>query len=102
MDIAIISKAASFSLLSLKCAKVSIMSFDMPSSPHKDDTVDLPYFIFQWPFKRLLGVQEPAAAFSSLLNFAANAYMFIKIRKEFPVRDMPLVLFWHVFAYVSI
>ncbi|KAM3961813.1 per1-like protein PGAP3 [Aphomia sociella] len=60
----------------------------------------IPKFHGKWPFVRLFGVQEPASAFASLLNLAAHIYMHNKITKQFPVKNMPLVLFWHVFATV--
>ncbi|CAH2086936.1 unnamed protein product [Euphydryas editha] len=60
----------------------------------------MPKFHGKWPFKRMLGVQEPASAFASLLNLLSHIHMYSEIRKEFQVRDTPLVLFWHVFALV--
>ncbi|XP_026742513.1 post-GPI attachment to proteins factor 3 [Trichoplusia ni] len=62
-----------------------------------------PKFHGRWPFIRVMGMQEPASAFSSILNFAANAYMYKKIQRQFPLskaRAMPIVAFWHGFAMV--
>lgn len=48
-----------------------------------------------------MGVQEPAAALGSILNLAANAYMYSKIRREFAMKSSALVMFWHLFAWVG-
>ncbi|CAG5011191.1 unnamed protein product [Parnassius apollo] len=60
----------------------------------------IPKFHGKWPFKRILGVQEPASAFSSLLNLAAHVYMHAEMTRQFPVDRTPIVLFWHFFAAV--
>ncbi|XP_075992969.1 per1-like protein PGAP3 [Anticarsia gemmatalis] len=63
----------------------------------------IPKFHGRWPFTRFLGMQEPASAFASVLNFAANFYMYKKIKREFPFsksHGMPIVMFWHAFAMV--
>ncbi|KAJ0180233.1 hypothetical protein K1T71_003637 [Dendrolimus kikuchii] len=60
----------------------------------------VPKFYGKWPFVRVLGAQEPASAFASILNLATNVYMYSKMRMLFPVRSTPLVLFWHVFAII--
>lgn len=39
-----------------------------------------PQFHGKWPFKRIFGVQEPAAAFFSILNFLPHAVMLRKFR----------------------
>ncbi|KAG6461036.1 hypothetical protein O3G_MSEX012386 [Manduca sexta] len=60
----------------------------------------VPKFHGKWPFTRMLGMQEPASAIASMLNLATNAYMYGRIRSEFTVRKVPIVLFWHGFALV--
>ncbi|XP_041977597.1 post-GPI attachment to proteins factor 3 [Aricia agestis] len=72
------------------------------------DTVDrfeergfqIPKFHGKWPIRRVFGIQEPASVFGSILNLVANAYMYSKMRSKFPVRTMPVVLFWHAFAWI--
>lgn len=64
--------------------------------------VMVPKFHGKWPFKRILGVQEPASAISSMLNLAANWVMYVEIKRNFTVRKTPLVLFWHTFAIICI
>ncbi|XP_047528297.1 post-GPI attachment to proteins factor 3 [Vanessa atalanta] len=59
----------------------------------------VPKFHGKWPFKRILGVQEPASAFASLLNLITHMYMYSKLQ-EISVRSTPHVLFWHAFAVV--
>lgn len=51
-----------------------------------------------------MGMQEPASAFASVLNFAANFYMFKKLRREFPysmAHRMPIAIFYQAYAMVS-
>ncbi|KAK9458678.1 Per1-like protein [Lipomyces oligophaga] len=38
----------------------------------------------KWPFKRLLGIQEPASVLFSILNFVPHFKSFQKFRKSFP------------------
>ncbi|XP_046965265.1 post-GPI attachment to proteins factor 3 [Vanessa cardui] len=59
----------------------------------------VPKFHGKWPFKRILGVQEPASAFASLLNLITHMYMYSKLL-GISVRSAPHVLLWHVFAMV--
>ncbi|KAJ8725351.1 hypothetical protein PYW08_003534 [Mythimna loreyi] len=63
---------------------------------------ETPKFHGRWPFIRILGMQEPASAFASVLNFAANAYMFRKLRRMSALKGpaTPFVKFWCVFAMV--
>jgi hypothetical protein len=56
--------------------------------------------LFQWPFIRFFGIQEPASAFFSLLNFYAHVKMIKRFRKEVP-SDSPLYWLWHYFCFVS-
>lgn len=59
-------------------------------------------YLLQWPFTKLMGVQEPASAFASMLNFVVHTCMYHKIMKHCSIKTMPIVLFWHIFAVVSI
>ncbi|CAH0604462.1 unnamed protein product [Chrysodeixis includens] len=62
-----------------------------------------PKFHGRWPFIRVMGIQEPAAAFASMLNLAANAFMYRKIRRQFPmskIHAMPIVALWHGYLMV--
>ncbi|KAI8435404.1 hypothetical protein MSG28_003720 [Choristoneura fumiferana] len=61
---------------------------------------DVPKFHGKWPFARLVGVQEPASTFASLLNLAAHVYMHYKMTTQFSVKNTPLLIFWHAFAVV--
>ncbi|VVC98602.1 unnamed protein product [Leptidea sinapis] len=44
----------------------------------------IPKFHGKWPFKRILGVQEPASTLASLLNLAAHVYMFTEMKRQLP------------------
>lgn len=55
--------------------------------------------LFQWPFVRLWGIQEPASAIFSLFNLLANIFMIKKFRKK--VRpDSPNYWVWLVFGWI--
>jgi len=57
-------------------------------------------FYGKWPFIRIFGVQEPAAAFFSILNLACHIMMF----SEFQSKVNPKAPFYHVskmYFYVS-
>lgn len=59
----------------------------------------VPQFYGKWPFKRLLGVQEPASAFFSFLNLLVHWKMLKKFRRE--VRgDSPMYYIWNMFSVV--
>lgn len=61
----------------------------------------VPQFYGKWPFKRILGIQEPASVFFSFLNLMAHWRMIRKFRRE--VRnDSPMYYVWHVLSAVSI
>lgn len=61
----------------------------------------VPQFYGKWPFKRFLGIQEPASVFFSFLNLMAHWRMIRKFRHE--VRsDSPMYYIWHIFSGVSI
>ena len=55
--------------------------------------------MFQWPFVRFFGIQEPASAFFSVLNFYAHSAMITKFRREVP-SDSPLYWLWHSYCIV--
>lgn len=60
----------------------------------------VPQFFGKWPFKRVLGIQEPASVFFSFLNLMAHWRMIRKFRAE--VRsDSPMYYIWHIFSGVS-
>nr|XP_021188455.2 post-GPI attachment to proteins factor 3 [Helicoverpa armigera] len=63
---------------------------------------DTPKFHGKWPFIRILGMQEPASVFASVLNFAANAYMYKKIRRLPTSKSYvaPFTKLWRGFAMV--
>ncbi|XP_072943589.1 post-GPI attachment to proteins factor 3 [Epargyreus clarus] len=61
---------------------------------------DTPKFHGKWPFKRIMGIQEPASVFASMLNLLSTLFMHTLIIKQFPISDTPLVLFWHVFVAI--
>uniref|UniRef100_A0A2A4J571 Post-GPI attachment to proteins factor 3 n=1 Tax=Heliothis virescens TaxID=7102 RepID=A0A2A4J571_HELVI len=63
---------------------------------------DTPKFHGRWPFVRILGMQEPASVFASVLNFAANAYMYRKLRRLPTTKSYvaPFIKLWHGFAMV--
>lgn len=62
---------------------------------------NVPQFFGKWPFKRFLGIQEPASVLFSFLNLMAHWRMIRKFRRE--VRsDSPLYYVWHIFGAVSI
>ncbi|KAH9643424.1 hypothetical protein HF086_016713 [Spodoptera exigua] len=63
---------------------------------------DTPKFHGKWPFIRMFGMQEPAAAFASMLNLAANVYMFKQL-KQLRITQanlFPFVIFWKMFSLV--
>lgn len=61
---------------------------------------NVPQFYGKWPFKRFLGIQEPASVFFSFLNLLAHWRMIRKFRRE--VRnDSPMYYVWHIFNAVS-
>ena len=54
----------------------------------------------QWPFVRLLGVQEPASVVFSVLNAAAHVTMVTKFRRRVSAAS-PMYYIWHCYALVS-
>lgn len=61
----------------------------------------VPQFNGKWPFIRILGIQEPASAFASILNLIANYVMLKKFMRLSLVRSRFRTL-WLAFAAVSI
>ncbi|GBP56858.1 Post-GPI attachment to proteins factor 3 [Eumeta japonica] len=59
-----------------------------------------PKFHGKWPFIKIFGAQEPAAAFCSLLNLFAHVHMYVRLRKRYSKYNTPLTMFWHLFAWV--
>lgn len=60
---------------------------------------EVPQFYGKWPFKRFMGIQEPASVLFSLLNLIVHWKMMRKFRDE--VRsDSPMYYVWHVFCAV--
>lgn len=61
----------------------------------------VPQFYGKWPFKRFLGMQEPASVFFSFLNLMAHLRMIRKFRRD--VRnDSPMYYIWHIFSAVCV
>lgn len=61
---------------------------------------NVPQFFGKWPFKRFLGIQEPASVLFSFLNLMAHWRMIRKFRRD--VRsDSPMYYVWHIFGAVS-
>nr|CAH0107193.1 unnamed protein product [Daphnia galeata] len=56
-------------------------------------------FYGKWPFVRLLGIQEPAAALFSILNLVGHVVMIRKFRKQVNP-NAPFYLFTHVFCLI--
>ncbi|XP_037973734.2 post-GPI attachment to proteins factor 3 [Plutella xylostella] len=63
---------------------------------------DVPKFHGKWPIVRILGVQEPASAFASLLNLVFHVYMNKQVRRKFRRKNVPLLGFWHMFSAVCV
>ncbi|KDR20100.1 Post-GPI attachment to proteins factor 3, partial [Zootermopsis nevadensis] len=56
---------------------------------------------FQWPFIRILGIQEPASVIFSILNFIAHYMMLRKFRREVR-KTSPMYWLWHAYAMVCL
>jgi len=56
--------------------------------------------MFQWPFIRFFGVQEPASVLFSVLNGLAYLYTLLKLRELVP-STAPMYYLWHFNALVS-
>jgi len=56
----------------------------------------------KWPFRRFLGVQEPASTFFSVFNFVSNYFFGLKIlRRHLRATVYPLYTMWFVFCLIS-
>lgn len=62
---------------------------------------NVPQFYGKWPFKRFLGIQEPASVLFSYLNLLVHWRMIRKFRRECR-SDSPMYYVWHVFCAVNI
>ena len=60
----------------------------------------LPRSMWQWPFVRWLGMQEPASAIFSLLNLIGHALMLRRFTCLVP-RHAPLYWLWVAYSLVS-
>ncbi|KAL4706326.1 hypothetical protein ACJJTC_004935 [Scirpophaga incertulas] len=76
-----------------RCMWRSVRVFD-------DREFTVPKFHGKWPFRRMFGVQEPGSAVASLLNLMAYMRMSAQLSRQFPVRTVPYVIFWHIFTLV--
>ena len=56
--------------------------------------------LFQWPFIRVLGLQEPASVIFSVLNLMPHVIMMVKFRRSVPSKA-PMYYIWHAYAVVS-
>ncbi|XP_012262614.1 post-GPI attachment to proteins factor 3 [Athalia rosae] len=59
----------------------------------------VPQFHGKWPFVRMLGLQEPASVFFSVLNFLAHFMMYKRFRKEVRPSN-PMYSAWTYFSVV--
>jgi hypothetical protein len=62
----------------------------------------VPQFYGKWPFVRLMGVQEPASVFASVLNLLANYHMLKKMMRIQRAERSLLKLVYKLFAWVCI
>ena len=57
-----------------------------------------PYYLLQWPFNRVLGVQEPASTLFSLLNALTVIHGYTRFKmyapSEYPYHTIVSVQFW--------
>jgi hypothetical protein len=65
------------------------------------NNLEIPQFYGKWPFKRFLGIQEPASVIFSMFNLAFHVLGLQKIRSEVP-KSAPLFWFWHWFTAVCV
>nr|SVE72964.1 EOG090X0702 [Ceriodaphnia reticulata] len=64
-----------------------------------DAGIGVQQFYGKWPFIRVLGIQEPAAALFSILNLACHLVMIQKFRREVKPTT-PFYLITHVFCFL--
>ena len=60
-----------------------------------------PQFNGKWPFIRIFGMQEPAAAIFSMMNLVAHVHLLRKFQKQIH-SDAPMRNVWIVYGFVSI
>jgi len=65
-----------------------------------DAGIGVQQFYGKWPFIRLFGLQEPAAAFFSIMNLACHIVMFFEFRRKVPP-EAPFYSISLVYFYVS-
>jgi post-GPI attachment to proteins factor 3 len=60
------------------------------------------FVVGKWPFKRFLGIQEPASVLFSILNLLANYFFGYKVLRNKLRRSLhPLYTMWLVFCLIS-
>ncbi|KAL7640973.1 UNVERIFIED_CONTAM: hypothetical protein RMT77_008110 [Armadillidium vulgare] len=62
---------------------------------------EIPQFFGKWPFKRFLGLQEPASVAFSVMNFLSHCYNFKNFRKSVPP-NAPFYYLWHLYFLISL
>lgn len=55
----------------------------------------------KWPFRRLLGIQEPASTLFSILNFVPNYYGYKLLKRRFGRYNPPMLKYYLMFALVG-
>jgi len=60
-----------------------------------------PQFFGKWPFIRIFGMQEPAAAIFSLMNLFAHVHLLRRFHNKIP-SDAPMRNVWIIYGFVSI
>ena len=60
-----------------------------------------PQFFGKWPFIRIFGMQEPAAAIFSMMNLFAHVHLLRRFHKKIP-SDAPMRNVWIIYGFVSI
>ena len=75
--------------------------WDTVENSYRKHKLPVQQFHGKWPFIRILGVQEPASAFFSILNLLPHVYMLRKIIRTIP-SDTITYRVWVGYALVSI
>ena len=60
-----------------------------------------PQFFGKWPFIRIFGMQEPAAAIFSMMNLFAHVHLLRRFHQKIP-SDAPMRNVWIIYGFVSI
>lgn len=58
-------------------------------------------FLFQWPFVRVLGLQEPASVVFSLFNLVANLKMLTHFQSKVH-KSVPCYYLWTTYSWVKV